>query len=79
MRFEGPYSIARNGQLQPRLVYLLPSNFKQKQQWVAALEAVVNSNPNSRHKIKDVKILGNLLFRLNTGRGSSKMEIDQVY
>lgn len=43
------------------------------------METVVNGNQNSKHKIRDVKILGNLLLRLDTRRTegrSQKMEIN---
>ena len=63
----------------PRVVYLLPSDFKEKQHLVAALETVVNSNQNSKHKIRDAKVLGNMLLRLDAKRTegrSQKMEIN---
>ena len=43
-------------------------NFKEKQQWVAAIEAIVSTNVNST-KIKDVKVLGNTMLRLSKNKG----------
>jgi len=51
----------------------MATNFAEKQQWVALLEAVTSSNKNC-NKIADASVLGNAILRMSC-HGDSYMDV----
>lgn len=46
---------------------MMAPSFKEKQHWVAAIEAIINTNLKSS-RIRDLRVLGNTILRLPKDR-----------
>ena len=52
----------------------MAKSYAEKQKWVAVLETIASGNQNSS-KIKDVKVFGNVIYRMSSASEENHLDI----